>query len=269
MSIKTYFKDRLLPADNAFISTPKSGRTWVRCLINHYYYLLYPLSVTSRNHLYTNKIPLIHYDHANFSRRTLHPVHVKKRVDTLYRRYNSNIVLFRNPRDVLNSYYHHVVYGRHYPPYQDEIWKDMTISRFIKSKHGLERIITHMTAISENIKPERTLVIYYEKLKENPEKELSVIVNYLGSNTIDENIIKESVKYNSIENMRKREKKGTSEEFQISSRHRGKNDDDRGLKARKGMVGGYKETITDKDDLAYVEEKCRLMKGALERYLEN
>ena len=264
--IPRFLNNLIFPADYGFISAPKSGRTWVRCLINHYYYLLYPLSVTSRNYLYTNKVPLIHFEHANYDH-ALNPAKVKKRVEKLYRRYNKNIILFRNPRDVLNSYYHHVVHGKHYPN-QDKKWKDMTISQFIRSEYGIERIVLHMITVFKRIKPERTLIIYYEQLKKNPEKQLSEILSFLECKIIDEKVIKDSVKYNNIDNMRKREKDKIADEFQVSLRNR-KTDDDRGLKAREGVVGGYKKVITNKDDLNFIEKKCGIMKGTLDRYLEN
>ena len=58
-SIQNY----VFPANVLCLSVAKSGRTWIRSMLNHYYYLLYPLSVTSRNYQYKDKIPLIYYTH--------------------------------------------------------------------------------------------------------------------------------------------------------------------------------------------------------------
>ena len=62
------------------LSFPKCGRTWMRSLLNHYFYILYPLSVTREINSYMDRIPIIRYIHLG---KTLQSSEISSRIKFL------------------------------------------------------------------------------------------------------------------------------------------------------------------------------------------
>ena len=62
--IKYSIKNYINHEEAYLVSFQKSGRTWVRMFLNHYYFNCYPLAITSRKRMfYDKKIPNIVFSH--------------------------------------------------------------------------------------------------------------------------------------------------------------------------------------------------------------
>ena len=231
--------------DNIFYcpSFPKCGRTWLRSLINHYYYLLYPLSVTQENHLYSSKKPIIKFTHIG---KTLNGYELKKRLSFLKNK--KSILIFRDPRDVFISYFMHITKAGHHP--NDDLfnWDEVGIGDVLRNEnYGISQIVNYMNTIYETAyDSSNTFVLSYENLKKDTFAELNSLLKFLGDSVISQRAINESIDYCSFKQMQKREKEGIANEFQISTRHRKRKSGD-SLKMRKGKVGGYKNNLFGQD----------------------
>ena len=110
-------------------------------------------------------------------------------------------------------------------------------------------------------RPNDFLLIRYEDMKKDTYKELKKVTSFLGMET-DDYIIKEAVKFGSIDNMRNIEK---SDIFK-DNRLRAKNPKDKeSYKVRKGKVGGYKDYLT-KEDIEYIKKRISLNLNKCFRY---
>ena len=231
------------------LSFPKCGRTWLRSLINHYYYILYPLSVTQEDYLYASKKPIIRFTHLG---KTLSGHDLNKRLSFLKKK--KTILIFRDPRDVFVSYYMHITKAGHHPNDNIFDWDAVSISEVLRSeKYGILQIVNYMNSIIEmTYDSKNTFLISYENLKKDSKKEFSSLLNFLGDSVISQRAIDQSIEYCSFSRMQKREKEGIANEFQISTRTRKRNDSD-SLKMRKGKVGGFRNNLFD-SDLDYSNE---------------
>jgi len=231
--------------DNVFYcpSFPKCGRTWLRSLINHYYYLLYPLSVTQENHIYSSKKPIIKFTHIG---KTLSGSELRKRLAFLKNK--KTILIFRDPRDVFVSYFMHITKAGHHP--EDNIfnWDEVNISDVLRSEnYGILQIVNYMNSIFQSAySPKNTFLLSYEKIKKDTFGEVNSLLEFLGDLVISDRAINQSIDYCSFNNMQKREKEGIANEFQISTRQR-KRKNAESLKMRKGKVGGFKNNLFNSD----------------------
>lgn len=158
------------------------------------------------------------------------------------------ILLVRDPRDIIVSLYHH--HTKRYSFYKGDI------STFIRDPEwGIKRIIKFLNFWAEEMdrrKKDYFLLLRYEDMKKDTQKELKRVFNFLGIQ-VSERIINEAVEYASFENMRKME---LSKEFK-DHRMRPKNDKDYNYnKVRKGKVGGYKEELK-KEDIDYANKEIK------------
>jgi len=231
------------------LSFPKCGRTWLRSLINHYYYILYPLSVTQEDYLYSSKKPIIRFTHLG---KTLSGHDLNKRLSFLKKK--KTILIFRDPRDVFVSYYMHITKAGHHPNDNIFDWDTVSMSEVLRSeKYGILQIVNYMNSIIETTYDSKnTFLISYENLKKDSKKEFSSLLNFLGDSVISQRAIDQSIEYCSFSRMQKREKEGIANEFQISTRTRKRSDSD-SLKMRKGKVGGFRNNLFD-SDLDYSNE---------------
>ena len=105
-------------------------------MINYYFFNLYPLSVTARNYEYVNRIPLIRYTHGSFVNTNNFEKHIKK-FNSVYKK---KIIMLRDPRDVVVSYYHHRISS-------GMTIKGTRLSDFLHSEEGIKRIVDYMNKI--------------------------------------------------------------------------------------------------------------------------
>ena len=231
------------------LSFPKCGRTWMRSLLNHYFYILYPLSVTREINSYMDRIPIIRYIHLG---KTLQSSEISSRIK--FMKNQKVILIFRDPRDVFVSYFFHITKAGHHPLGTEINWNDVDIGKVLRHEvYGIRQIVNYMNTVYEDLHlGGRTYITCYEKFKLDTKSELANILKFLGDGVISQRAMDKSIEYNSFDKMQSREVEGIANEFQISTRVR-KTSGEESLKMRKGKVGGYIKNLNG-DDLEYANK---------------
>ena len=232
-----------------FASYGKSGRTWVRVMISRYFQLVYNLPDNTLmgfdNYTRLNRsIPKIFFTHDNYLRGYTGNVDSKK---DFYDK--KTILLVRNPIDVAVSQFHQWKFRmrpekkamNRYPEH------DADISVYDFAKHegqGLNHIIDFMNNWARELPGiKELLVVRYEDLRENPERELARIVSFLGLEPNPE-YLKDTAEFASVENLRKKEQENYF--WRSGSRVRARDvNDPNTYKVRKAKVGGYRDYFDD------------------------
>lgn len=206
--------------DAILISFPKSGRTWLRFILAQYYHQAYGEKLSlNLNRPMNSDAPKIKITH-NLTILKYHP-------NTKY------IILLRNPKDIIVSYFHHI-------SERDRKFKG-NISSFIKSKkYGFASLLRYFDKLEHMMDNNpKSIQIYYEDLKSNDRKELERICNFLNLKLIPEvaNIACEQSRF---ERMRKIEDNNLLNDVRLSKRNNSR-------KVRKGKVGNYKQEVCPYD----------------------
>ncbi|MEL6948077.1 MAG: sulfotransferase domain-containing protein [Pseudomonadota bacterium] len=208
--------------DHAMISFPKSGRTWLRVMLDK-------LEIA------------LDYSHAGSGH--VSALHLSKLNNKERRKYRKIVFLHRDPRDTAVSGYHQT--NSRLKGY------DASISDFIRDPHhGVEKI-DHFNRlwIETAANDPDILVVSYEQLKADTDACLAQICTFLEQDRAPD-VIAKAVAEGAFEKMQAREKSGFYKKqygkvlTQISS------DDPNSAKVRKGKVGGYKDELSAQD-IAY------------------
>ena len=235
------------PAEVVIVSFPKSGRTWLRMLIgkalcNRYRLadeqMLDTFALTRAAGL--SPTVFSHDGGSNTEARHL---------DRLVRdksEYGDKRVLFlaRDPRDVVTSCYFQASQRR-------DLFKG-TISEFVRDPHyGIRKILTYFSIWNENRDvPREFRLVSYEELKQDPQKTLRGVLEFLGVTDVDDALLSDAVEFSRFDNMKKMEQQ---RRFESSRMQPGMSGGGEGDKVRRGKVGGYTDYMSP-EDIAYCSE---------------
>ncbi len=235
-------------------SFPKSGRTWLRVMLIRYLQLHYnleinpkilnPLVLVNLNH----ELPKIIFIHGNEVPFLLEPEKITS--STIGYQKKKFIFLVRDPKDVIiSSYFERTKRGDNLSNYKG------TISEFLRLKKGsLETILKFLRIWYENkSKFDNFLLIKYEDLRTNPEKEMFRILDFMGIPNIDKNKIFDCVEFGSFNKMKKMEKNGVFDDPILKPT---KVVEDNSFKTRRGKVGGYVDYL-NKSDIEFLNERIK------------
>lgn len=204
---------------DAVISFPKSGRTWLRVMLDQY------------------GLPL-EWSHAGGGHSKPLPI---ERLDTSEARaYGRILFLHRDPRDTVVSGYYQKKLRRH--GYRG------TMSDFIRDPlHGIEKVL-HYNAMWIRLAQERPgmRVESYENLQADTEGTLARIVDFFGQ-TADAARIRDIVEANRFEKMQARERDGEYARTYGRKLTPGDPNNPDSYKVRKGKVGGYRDELSAQD----------------------
>jgi hypothetical protein len=243
--------------DYIFASYGKSGRTWVRVMISRYYQQAYALPDRilmgfDNFHKINPAVPKIFYTHDNYLRGYTGNLDTKKDF------YDKKVVLLvRRPQDVAVSQFFQWKYRmrpakmamNRYPA----AGSDLSVYDFVTNPEvGLPRIIDFMNLwASELPKIKDLLLVRYEDLRAEPEKQLARIIEFFGLQP-DETHIRNAVEFSSVENLRKMEKENYF--WRSGSRVKAKDPTNpHSYKVRRAKVGGYRDYFDDKQ-LAEIDD---------------
>jgi len=239
-----------------FASYGKSGRTWMRVLLSRYYQQTYALPERilmgfENFHRMNAKVPRIFFTHDNYLRT------FTGNTDSLKDFYTKKVVLLvRRPQDVAVSQFfqwkHRMRPGKmamnRYPP----AGSDISIYDFIMNPDcGIPRIIDFLNLWARELPSiDHLLLVRYEDMRVQPEKELRRIVEFLDMDPDDERI-RETVEFSSVENLRKLEQQNY---FRHGSRVKAKDSSNPdSFKVRRAKVGGYRDYFDDEQVTAIDE----------------
>ncbi|MEM8722821.1 MAG: sulfotransferase domain-containing protein [Cyanobacteria bacterium P01_G01_bin.39] len=196
--------------DIFLVSYPKSGNTWVRFLIANA--LKFHFQIDREVNFFTIRdiIPGIKGRNRNLS--PLGPFGIPSipRIIKSHAAYNPNydrvIMLVRDPRDVIISYYCYL------KNYTGAISKNTTISSFIRDKrYGIDTWIKHTESwlLKANNSHQIIRIFRYEEFIKDTKKNLWDIMDLIGIE-VDNSTLEHSIKFSSKEYMRNSELKHNS-----------------------------------------------------------
>lgn len=231
-------------ADVIVLSVGKSGRTWLRVLINKYLSLHYNIPFDLDDlHKYNESIPSIVYSHEiwiHYSDATWLQYILGKYVIPDRILYEKKIILLgRDPRDIVISLYYQKTKRS-----RKKINSD--ISSFIRhKKYGINNIIKVLNLWGKRLKEHPAcLLIRYEDLKKDALNELLKILDFFGIKEIDMEKAREAVMFSDFDNMKRMEERG---DFNSPKLRPANISDPNSFKVREGKVGGYKVHCTEAD----------------------
>jgi len=275
--------DRMLNRrqDVRVLSYPKSGRTWLGLMAT--WYVAHAIdrpdacwtvhkaleSMTPwRAESYVNAVlearnkgrwaPLIQFRHfAAYSQPYYQRPRIKKSGA------ERNIVLFRDPRDVVVSYYHHLVdyrrgrvrLGEGAP---SKLPKSYSLPEFVYSETlGFRKIVAYMAAAAGWAERSAAPIVHYEDIRSDPAAGLRTFLVACGIETPDQNLIARAVEACSFDRLKAAEaqSQGAAER--------------KSLRVRKGVVGGHREELDDREAEFMDAVLTEVGHPALARYLPN
>jgi hypothetical protein len=231
-------------SDAWLVSYPKCGRTWVMYLLRSYF-------ETALGAIHPDKpdrfeLPgggALQFTHDQGNWVPAPPSLGQLAFDEKRYRGKKVVFLVRDPRDVLVSSWHHLVFR------ESIYWG--TLSDFVREDIvGVRKVVAFMNLwLQHRHIPDGFLLVSYEDLKRDPYESLRTILDFVGVTDHAEAAIARALELSSFENMRKAEQARASASPWLNP---GSKPVDKAMKTRKGKVGGYREEMTD-DDVAYVD----------------
>jgi hypothetical protein len=225
----------------SIVSYPKSGRTWLRVLIGK---ALCEQSGLDDQVIFDKdtlakatgvpKITYTHEDSGNSERKHYQELETDK---SSYKK-KKVIMLLRDPRDVLVSYYLHV-------SRRSDLFHG-SISEFIRSDvYGIRKIVAFYNIWHANLHvPQALLPLRYEELHADPQGKLRSVLDFIGADYIADGIVQRTVEFASFSNMKRLEEK---RHFLSKKLQPGESEDEDSFKVRRGVVGGYREDLSLED----------------------
>ena len=240
---------KLQTIEQLIISYPKCGRTWLRAMLGRY--LLRgrdgnPLEVYSISRT-DSELPVINFSHDDFPH--LKPYTDLQEDKAMYK-HKTVVLLVRDPRDVLVSYYFQYT-KRGDKERANDAGFNGTLSDFIRYEIGGSRSLVgfyNIWARNREV-PKRFLLLRYEDFQANVRKEFVKLIKFLGLPDLGQAAIDDAVSFGSFDNLRRLEETNALKSFRLEPP---KDGDREGYKIRRGVVGGYTDYLNE-EDIAFIE----------------
>jgi len=236
----------------AIVSFPKSGRTWLRVLIGKAlceYAGLDDQKIFDKDMLAeATSLPKINYTHED-SGNSARKHYQELETDKSKYRQRKVIMLMRDPRDIVVSYYLHV-------SSRSGLFHG-SMSEFIRSEvYGIRKIIAFYNIWHANLHvPQAFLPLRYEELHADPTGKLRSVLDFVGADYIDDGIVQRAVAFASFSNMKKMEE---MRHFHNKKLQHGDSEDEDSFKVRRGLVGGYHLDLSP-EDCQYINDVIQEM----------
>lgn len=218
MKLRYLLRQKAEEGLGACISYPKSGRTWLRVMLDE---LGVPLE-------YAHGGSAFHQDRF---RKPTHFLGRRKRV----------LFLHRDPIDTTVSGYFQVT--------KREAWRGLfegTISEFVRSPLGISRTLSFNSMWLKAASDETALVSTYEALHHDPAAELRRICHWFGISP-DDTQLAGAKQAGNFETMKAKEASGGYESSYDHRLRPADAADPNSFKVRRGVVGGYRQYLSEED----------------------
>jgi len=237
-----------LANDIYLVSFPKSGNTWLRFLIANTLKSHYQIQRNVNFFTIHEFIPDIHQCRGflKINEQGIFPNPEVPRIIKSHFPYNlyyqRAMLLVRDPRDVMISYWYHRKRDGNIP-------EDYSLSDFIRhEKYGVKQWKNHTESWIKNIKDGQMVHLFrYEDFLNNTQTELHRFMDLLGIEVEESNLSK-AIMLSSKENMRKSETNHDISNFEIKKPQKG-------YFVRDGIVTGVQE-LSDLDR-QFIEDATR------------
>jgi Sulfotransferase domain len=227
----------IFPDDVYLVSYPRSGNTWTRFLLGNF---LHSTPATFSN--IEQRVAEIYFNADHVLRKLPRPRLLKSH-EAFHPGYPSVIYIVRDPRDVAVSFYHHNLKAGNIP---DGFPMDDFVAGFIVAKYDHwwgswgDNVQSWLTMRQGH---DRFLLLRYEEMKENPQRELLKIANFLqardfpGVDASAQNLAR-AVDLSSPERMRALEQQEGKKYAQLKNTRLDK------PFVRSAKAGGWKSTLS-------------------------
>jgi hypothetical protein len=252
-------------ADACLISFPKCGRTWLRLMMGYSLVRQFGLENISLDkamefkYLATlnPKIPkiIVSHDDEPFWKTPDELVTSKAKY-----RHSKVIFLARDPRDVVVSSYFekkkrafiYTVEQRRKAFNGMECYGGELSDYIYESIGSLSTIIKFYNIWAENRNMiQDFLLVRYEDIHANPQKELQRTLEFLGVSGVRDDILDESVELAAFDKLHQMERSGTFDSYRLKTLDK---KDRESYKTRKGKVGGYVEYL-NREEIEYLNRQ--------------
>ena len=235
-------------ADAFIVSYPKSGRTWFRFILSHYFSAVAGSQATTNLHNMFSVlpnfdfeplrgIPAFHFRDADIPK--LLVSHLGYRRTWFLNR--PVIMMVRDPRDVIVSAYFHATRHKHR--------FEGSLSDFIDNEEqGLPAMVAYLNNWARGLAGRRSHVLSYEKLSADTVGEVAAVLAFLGRR-LDPIALVNAVDAASFAKMQDQEK-----EEGLPGHHYDRSDME-SLRMRKGKAGGFRDYL-DEAQVAQIEAFC-------------
>lgn len=240
--------------DVAIVGYPKCGNTWFSALVRHLLVAHYGLAPERMRRLFVSDLGLL----------PMPLLRVPRRVPRLYHshclpyprekglrgmrdclapfRNTPMIVLIRDCKDALTSYYMHEVYRARKPRFAG------SVAEFMRSPvYGVEKFVAYYNLLAKFRRGSNapTFVTRYETMWSEPETTLRENAEFVGIENVPAKRLSWAVAQCSIENMRRMERAATQATAMVPSLFRAKSAAPEAYKARKGGIGNWRGHISN------------------------
>jgi hypothetical protein len=241
-------------ADAIFVSVPKSGRTWLRVFLYHYYSATYRVNFTlNEKEIFAGTLPKLIFTHDLWEHRaTARPKdrwRGKHLVPPRAAKEKKIVLLARDPRDVLVSLFFQQ--SKRMNRYAGTLSDMLRHPRF-----GVRLIVDVMNVwMTEWGSRPNCKLVRYEDCRRDTAGTFRELVAFLSPGAIDENAFDSALEFSSFDNMKAMEAAGKFDTRILAPADRA---DPESFKVRRGEVGGYGEYFSELD-LEYIQgELARL-----------
>jgi len=238
-------------AETLIVSYPKSGRSWLRMILSAYVAALHEKPLDHQRDITDlsreiSDMPHIAFVHdgstyAQPNNATSEELNADKRAFAT----KKVILLVRDPRDVLVSYYFHCTH-------RQKVFEG-DLSEFIRDDqfgiHKLIAFLNHWNNAKEI--PRSFTLLRYEDMSTNIYNEMTRLINVLGL-PLQEEALSQAISFSEFDNMKKRERSGNL--YMKGRFGAGETKDEQSYKVRQGKVGGHKDVLSS-DEIKYINDQ--------------
>jgi hypothetical protein len=239
--------------DVYLISYPKCGRTWLRLMIGKSVAQHFSL-LENEDMLFLRWPKKIHPDipHITVIHEDRPMLKSPEELQTTKTKFAEKkiILLVRDPRDVIVSSYFEMkkraqIFGDN--PYEQRSASfHGSLEEFINQEQGgFNTILKYYNIWADNRQiPKDLLLVRYEDMRAEPQKELRKVIDFLGLSIISDEILSHAVEYASFDNMRNMEKDGKFSSGMLKPASAADKDS---YKTRRGKIKGFVDYLDEKE----------------------
>lgn len=238
--------------DAVIVSFPKTGYTWLSSMLRQIIVDAYGRPTADLGKVFVHDhrpsqvlslphgIPLIYHNH--FITKAPAPPHLENMIAWLTPfRHKPMLVLFRDVKDVLVSYYMETVFREERPYFTG------TVDEFVMSdNYGAKKFVLYHNALAQFRRTSRAplLITHYEDLWSDTAETLKRTALFLGIGNTTDATINRAVETWSLTNMRRMEETATPETALVPDLHVPVSGRDEGRRARIGGSGNWRRHLS-------------------------
>ena len=221
----------------------KSGRTWLNAMLSHYYHLTEgapPDQLINADNFRRLglRVPSLFFSHGReFDQRQ----QLESRV-----RGKPWIFLYRDPRDVVVSWYFHRLQRKPAAGQGaflvDRNLPDRLTTELLLSPLWLPYVIAFMNEWRLRLQRfDRVLLVRYEEMHAKPAAVLATVTGFIDDRPVSSEAVRKAVEFASFDNLRRLEQSGF---FRGSRLGGGRHGEEGTWKVRRGKVGGFADQLS-------------------------